>query len=226
MKIAVAIWKCDVKDAVLNRCLRSLVMQTRKPNEVIIVKQTEPGDVQFSRMNNIAIKKTKCDYLMCCAADLIFSKNTFEAIEKQLKKNPKALILTARVDVDSETKKSWKGAPNNGGPNCITLPVKWLKEVGGYDERYTGWGYFDSDMVERAKMGGFEEVWMHEFHKDQGRWIFPNEPVKPFITVLHIRHPTRKSKNDKVIKRNEALLRGPKTLIANKGKKWGVPWKK
>ena len=47
-------------------------------------------------------------------------------------------------------------------------------EIGGFDERMTGWGRMDIDMMERLKCLGCQEFWgrqfklIHQFHVPQG----------------------------------------------------------
>ena len=218
MKLAIAIWVQDIEDWVLNQCIKSLEKQTRKVDEIILAIQPNKEITEFSRISNIAIKDTKADYIGFIGGDTIFSKDSMEIIEKYLKKEPNSVLTCAREDLTSESDNSkidfveefdkWYKEANHAGPILIMAPTKWYKEVGGFDERYLGWGCFDSDIVKRAIKDGLKQVWVNE----RG------------VKMIHIWHPTRKSKNPEIVKRNESIYAKGKEVKVNKGKEWGKAW--
>ena len=56
------------------------------------------------------------------------------------------------------------GRPYHSAPGSFQgFNVEWLKEVGGYDEFYIGWGSFDDDIKERAIRSGLVPIWIDNF---------------------------------------------------------------
>lgn len=220
MKLAIVIWVQDIKDWVLQQCINSLKSQTRKVDEIILAKQPKGKVTEFSRMSNIALRKTKSNYIGFIGGDTIFSKNSMEVIEQYFKEEPNSILTCARIDLSEESNDpkidfvkdfdKWNRKPNHAGPILIMAPTKWYKKVGGFDERYIGWGSFDSDVVKRAKMDGLNQGWI----ENKG------------MSMLHIWHPERKSKDLGTIKRNEDIYYRVKDIKVNTNRKWGKPWKK
>lgn len=220
MKLAIVIWVQDIEGWVLNRCISSLENQSRPVDEIILAIQPKGDITEFSRISNIAIKDTRADYIGFIGGDTLFSENSMEVIEKQFQKEPNCVLTCARVDMTEKSNnskidfvkdfKKWESRVNHAGPILIMAPTKWYRKVGGFDERYLGWGSFDSDIVKRATMDGLPQVWINE----KG------------MTMLHIWHPQRKSKNPEIIKRNEKIYNNIKKVKVNVGKEWGVQWKK
>ena len=97
---------------------------------------------------------------MCARLDLGVTSNTSEA---------------EFIDI-TKFNEQWKsngGNPRHTAPGSFQgLPVQWMKDVGGFDEFFEGWGFFDMDIKERALNDGFREVWinslrvkfMHVYH--------------------------------------------------------------
>jgi hypothetical protein len=223
MKIASVLLVCNAKEWRVKKALKSRQEQIRKPDEIQIIRQKE-GEINFARMCNIAIKKTKCDYICFSGVDEIVSPNAFQVVEHYFNKNPNSLLMCARIDLPEESNhhridfvknfNKWaKGKPNHAAPGSFQcLPVKWLKKVRGFDERYRGWGYYDCEIVKRAEMDKIEAVWLHDSN--------------PSMILLHIWHPERKGKVSELIDRNRKLYEQKQELVANKGKRWGEEWGK
>jgi len=222
MKIASVLLVRDAKPWRINQAVESRHQQTRKPDENMLNIQ-EKGPIHFARLCNQAIKETECEFICFSGVDEILSPNAFEVVEKHFEKNPKSILMCARIDLDEESNnpkidfvkdfKKWaKKKSDHAAPGSFQcLPVKWLKKVGGFDERYVGWGYYDCEIVKRAAMDGLEEVWLHD--------------SDPSMTICHIWHPERKGRTSEFVTKNEKLFREKIELVVNKGKKWGQKWK-
>jgi len=219
MKIAVMIPTTkEIKPHILKDSLGLWETQDRKPDEIIVVDWDTLSNKEpcFSeaRCCNVAINRTKCDYLAFTNVDIRPNHNVIAIIEEVLNKRPIEILQCARIDlpdgsdaegIDWQNKEvfdSWakrgKGHPAPGSLQVI--PVYWLRKVNGFDERYYGWGYYDCEIIRRAAMDGLDTEW-----------------IDNSTTILHVPHELRRNNE----KENQALFNGPMELIANKGKEWG-----
>ena len=92
---------------------------------------------------------------------------------------------------------------------CHGVRTEWLKETGGHDERYIGWGYEDKDLALRAKSAGFKMVW-----------------IDNQTSMIHLPHPRNKNYfSNKHISANKNLFESKRLKVpsikVNIGKKWG-----
>lgn len=192
--------------------------QTRPPDEVIVVDWDKLLDKEevFSeaRCNNVAVKKTKCDYLIFTNVDIRPDRKCIQVVEETLEKKPNQILMCARLDLPEDSFKpgidwdkefdGWaKRGHSHPAPGSIqVISVDWLKKVGGYDERYIGWGYYDCEILNRASMDGIESEW-----------------IDSRTVILHLGHP--KLPHRSYEKRNLDLYQEKVELNVNKDKEWG-----
>ena len=112
------------------------------------------GKTEWNRSDavNHGLRKVQTRYLLVSDADLIFEKNYLSEALKILSRSPRALVVSAMLDLP-------RGAsPTEGGSSLSTprlrqpfhrsiiaaslLPVLWIK---GYDPAYRLWGKEDDD---------------------------------------------------------------------------------
>ena len=119
-----------------------------------------------ARMANIATKHTSCDYLITTDIDVVFTRNAIELAEREFEKGnfvmcrrkdlsegltpyfEKSISMINQVDLiydltDIELRK--------GHGSFQGTKVSWLREEGGYDENFKGWGFYDMEIEWRAK---------------------------------------------------------------------------
>ncbi len=158
-----------------------------------------------ARMANKAIQETTADYIVFTDADVLPSNNAYKEVEIAFNENPKQTVMCARLDLPKETNNEkinfvklfdplWQqngGIADHRAPGSFQgFPVSWLKEVGGYDEHFIGWGYYDCDIYNRALDAGLPETWL----ETKG------------VRLMHIHHEFRPYRNDKkAIAKNEQI---------------------
>ena len=219
---------CDPKPSeviVVDFGSRIPVNSIAKRFKFVRVIRTENDVKKFhkARALNIGIKAAKTKFICVTDVDQIFQKNFFGVLNHTLEKNNKCFVKcityflnTANVlpdrpqDIMMEYFRLLKHAKKFGRKpfgegNCNGVSRSWAVRVRGYDERYIGWGYEDSNFYKRARMDGFGTIWLknttmiHMFHKRN-----PNYFHMPSI---------RKSL--------KMFTDTPQPLIANEEKEWG-----
>jgi len=193
--------------------------QQRIPDGVIVTDfDTFSGDTNVfspSRSRNVAIKQTTADYLVFTDADIRPQHNLLQVVEDTLTQNPNSLLMCMRydlppdsnvpgIDYDKDFDKWARRGETHAAPGSLqVISVDWLKKVGGFDERYTGWGYFDCEILRRSSMDCVEQ-----------RWI---EGKTSILHVYHEIYPYRQARE----RENRALYDKGIELVANQGKEWG-----
>lgn len=196
MKIAVTIFIKDGEAWRLRNVLHALSIQSRMPDEVIIVDfgsseencekykfemvvglqkgltaeyiRVEENTEVFhpARMANIATENTDCDYIITTDIDVVFTKNALELAEKEFSKGN--FIMCRRKDLPEGLTPYYKKSVDitdqtdliydltdvelrKGHGSFQGTRVSWLRESGGYDENFKGWGFYDMEIEWRAK---------------------------------------------------------------------------
>jgi len=169
-----------------------------------VTRDTEPW--REGRALNIGIKHTETPYLFTTNADLIFAPNFVSLVLGALRQDPNAFVLCQnRIELDK--------AGNDAGlsdncyyGSCMGAPKDWWLKVGGYDERYSVWGYVDIDVAFRAKTDG-------------RRW----HDISGDAKIRHQYHKHIRFDRDGVqaaIKHNRDIFYGTRGVVRNDGH-WG-----
>jgi len=203
------------------KCLESLLNQTHPCNVTIvdfgssednlvwerelfsevnfIEAKTDLEHYSSSRALNIGIKRVETPFTLITDIDLIFSSNFAEEVTKAL--GDKTAVLCQRVDLDKDGNEIRLHSIGAYGA-CFALSTAWLKEVRGFDEKFTYWGREDDDLFDRIKQAGFETVWLDT----------------DVVSIKHQWHPTSSMQ---ALEKNMEYYRIPnKPLIRNDGG-WG-----
>jgi hypothetical protein len=96
-----------------------------------------------------------------------------------------------------------------GEGNCNAVLTTWAKNVRGYDERYIGWGYEDSNFAKRAILAGLQMDWI--------------DLEKGETTMVHLPHERQPEyfKEDIINKNYQLFKNTDNPIIANKNIQWG-----
>jgi cytidyltransferase-like protein len=146
---------------------------------------TKTGSVWcISRARNIGIRAAKGEFTMVTDMDVIFAPNFIETVFSHM---AEGAIVHCRI---GDIPEGYKGALDNFNalagvsslrPNwcfggCQIVSRAWATGVGGYDERFEGWGAEDNDFMERAIQSGKKDVWIenetayfHQWHNQGNR---------------------------------------------------------
>ncbi len=176
----------------------------------------EAGIFNESRSKNIGIKHAKGKTIICTNADIIFPRNLLKDFYNLYKKNGNNFLYQIRrfdipenYDLEQFVKVLEKRLINNQrfllqdqsacGDFQATSKEKWY-QVTGYDERMSGWGGMDLDLVDRM-----EKIDTKQY------WIDPE-----VLAIYHTYHPTKAPAKTVI---NLELKRIPKKPKANET--WG-----
>ena len=187
--------------------------------KLVEVKRKGKETFHPARLFNIAIRQTTCDYIVFIGADEIPSDNAFSVLEHAINNWPKGIWMSNRIDLPEESNnpeidplgnfEEWaqKGKKDIWAPGSFQgISVSWLRDVGGFDERITGWGFYDSDIISRGLKAGLKEYYLQDR-----------------MSVLHIWHPDYGGhyKYSEIISRNKKLRDEQTDITVNKGLDWG-----
>lgn len=175
---------------------------------------------------NVGIKMASGDVVVTVDADTYLHPRTIEVCDELLKRNRCHIRIRTRMmpydpfhrifqieDEEEYVKRSSEGkwAP---GPGCVIASMMdAMEEIGGWDERFYGYGPVVLDVCARLRQAGYKER------------ILPNSYKKHHICCMHQHHERiRDQKMSPIRKRNikyyeETLTkkRGPKRNM----KGWG-----
>jgi predicted glycosyltransferase involved in capsule biosynthesis len=172
--------------------------------------------LNLSHAKNIALKKIKTKYVFFTDTDIIHDKNYISQSIKELKKKPLQIIISVCLDLNknikdysdyNELRKKSKCRTINNYPSPgIQFSFTYFyKKIRGWDEKYTGWGAQDCDMLKRFELLGLKITSRGEKHPYYHQW-----------------HPINKNKGKhfKIFKRNHIYLAINNSIKRNKNG-WG-----
>ncbi len=207
------------------------------------------------KANNLALRRTSDEsrYILFMDADMIYRSDFLAAaVAAQDQFNDRAFVICRSRPLNRnwntpqrfkpenvardfplifEKSTKWSSTGANGA--CQMATRQWWFEVQGYDERMSGWGAMDGDMLNRAVRSGLEKVWIHEWEYKPGyipdgnynpdKLLELNEEVKAAVTtrMAHQWHKVQKSLNADSWHRNHRLKRD-KGYVRNDPKTWGT----
>ena len=186
---------------------KSVIEQTGRGDLIRFIEITKDTELFHpARIANVAIEKTTSDIICFADADALPGRNSYRIVEEVFTERPYSIVMCERLDLPPESNspeidfvkdfdywchenKKVKNHPAPGSFQC--LPVVWLKDVGGFNEKLIGWGGYDVDIQRRARRSGFKEVWL----KSLG------------MKLLHIWHPEREYRGNSNIAENARIVR-------------------
>lgn len=153
-----------------------------------------PLGLKFNKciLNNVGIRKSQTKYVMTTDADMFFSSQFINTLYNVIGENifieSRTLywkfsitdkIYSGKLDPFNDIDKCKIGRIKNrttpGGCQCADVD-SWNK-VRGYDERYSGWGSEDSDLLLRMQIAGLKVVWLGESREEI--MVFHQDHLKP-----------------------------------------------
>jgi glycosyltransferase involved in cell wall biosynthesis len=133
----------------------------------------ENGIWNLPRARNIGIRRAKGKLIITMDGDMILSKNVLKKVYEDFYKRKKSVLYQIpRREITKN--KAINAHPPGPFPGCFQDSDRknWFK-VRGFDERMTGYGYEDGDLVMRMKRIGVEQYWMpstlkiyHQYHEE------------------------------------------------------------
>lgn len=174
------------------------------------------------RTANVGVKQSKGDILIFNHTDIFpMHKYTLRMMHDQHKKfnednsnNREMLYLTSATLTNEASKLEDLLIPqcNGESPWASAISRKLYYKVGGFDERFIGYGHEDADMGWRLKYGA----------KDLG-WTFIHDPKIVFVHLqqsnMIMYPPTCTPKNSDVV--NENIVYRHRWVV-NTEKEWGI----
>jgi len=159
---------------------------------------------------NLGIDAVKTEFTCLTDIDQIFQPNFFNILSNASNKNvfvkcktyfakkppsfPPHQINNMKYHMYLNwVKKNPQREPHGEGC-CQCFSTDKLRQIGGHDERYDGWGYEDKDLELRARALGLSIVW-----------------VDTLTSMIHLPHDRNKNYF------NHALIRKNKQLFESKG---------
>ncbi|MDP3066236.1 MAG: galactosyltransferase-related protein [Methanobacteriaceae archaeon] len=167
------------------------------PKGEIIVGEDSPGNSSFNRSRaiNSGVKKSSNDIIMIHDVDIILPKENVKQGINSLKTYPMIfpfwhfwhlpktlshkIIAGMKFDyhklLEYNLQEVHPGGTNGGGAQIIMKDA--FNSIGGYDERFVGWGW--EDVLFNFKM---KEKYKPDGESDWGKWL-PNK------NLFHLWHP-------------------------------------
>jgi predicted glycosyltransferase involved in capsule biosynthesis len=179
-----------------------------------------------ARALNIGLKRVQTKYVCMTDADVLFQSNFFDVVKTKLEKrntlvmckSDHVLQLPAWITVENVVEKycelltfartTWKIKVGEGC--CQALLTDQLKNVGGYDEKYIGWGYEDTDLIRRLTVLNYPTEYIHDV---TSQIHLPHSRGGEYYANVH------SSNNKKMLQTKDYK----NNVIANIGVNWGEP---
>ena len=187
--------KCHRRAAILNRGIEQC------DGKYILF--TDCDSLAMHNLIEIHRRNAKPDKMLCGGYVRLSQKVTESLSEKDIHTGAFEKLFTKKLRKSAlrkHIKAQWqilirrRRRPHNMGLN-YSVSTKQLYKINGYDEYFTGWGSADGDVRERLRMIGVTPVSLY------------NTAI-----VLHMWHPTEKTKFDKEnLKRNKKYAQQIKT---------------
>jgi len=177
------------RHALLKRCLQSVLAQTHKDYEVIVVDYgaeppiAVPESVRLIRWEpdggwcnpiatNIGVAHASGEWLVILNADIIMADDLLAIAHRWMERQGDCQLYWDRLDLAEDGE---SGVPHGSYPHGDFLCVRRARymNAGGYDERMTGWGAYDTDLAWRLGQLGCRELWgdgdkvFHQYHEPQ-----------------------------------------------------------
>jgi len=165
------------------------------------------------KAKNIALKISRNPIIIISDPEVYHISPCITKMREMLQKNPKQFIvpgsmylsknINQTVELFFLNKKVFSFIPHSMAPYIGGVMRQELFDIGGWDERFKYWGNDDNDLMHRLRLNGCEHVVVDE------------------LEALHQWHP--RPPKEAIGDANESLLyEKNKSMIANKGRAWGV----
>lgn len=149
------------------------------PNLVHTIRVTRDVAIfHKARALNIGLRAAQTKYVCLTDADQVYQTDLFKIVydkacslndlvmckTKLLHDKPGWFTLdTVRTRYNDLVRYASETYPRMVGEGCCQcLETKFMVDLGGYDERYVGWGYEDTDFICRARRRGKTPWYIHE----------------------------------------------------------------
>jgi len=176
---------------------------------------------QKTRAINIVLKPCQTDYFMVADMDMLFHPEAIHKILTLIKPDEAIYFKVGILSEEESAVDKYFSAytvnfyTNEEATGITLFPTKLLREIGGFDEFYHGWGAEDTDVHVRLRNAGIpmhfydeETLLLHQWHPKHYRSV---ESTFPF-------HDTLEQINHQYIKLSRKLNKQQ----ANKESSWGV----
>ncbi|MHA1360872.1 MAG: glycosyltransferase family 2 protein [Candidatus Helarchaeota archaeon] len=155
-----------------------------------------------SKAKNVAVRLADNEIIVINEPEVLQLDDCITRLKKELEKNPRQFAVPGTLYNDTGLHGNPTRMENSQAPFVAMVYKKELEAVGGWDERFKYWGNDDNDLMHRLTLNGCE-------HK-----------VYSQLQIHHRWHerPPKHALGDY----NESLLyEKNKSIVANKGKRWG-----
>ena len=170
-------------------CLDSVLDQTFEDYEVIVVDYgadpplSVPDGVRLIRCEpeggwsnpiatNTGVAHARGERLVIMNADIIISVDMLARVHDKMQKHGDCQLSWERFDLDPDGVSGRRHPAANRG-DFLCIDRQRYMDAGGYDERMSGWGAYDTDLNWRLKQLGCREVRgmeppiLHQWHEPQ-----------------------------------------------------------
>ena len=138
--------------------------------------------------NNIGLKKVSTKYVLFSDVDMIYKPNFIETVLKMLEREKAIVTCKCSYLSKNETRGlimpiDWKtykpvidqvsGETAVGA--CLAMNTEWMQSIGGFDEKFSGWGREDVDVLCRAKSAKLCQIGIEESTSFFHQWHLPSD---------------------------------------------------
>jgi hypothetical protein len=196
---------------------------------IMVGDRTQPWNKPLALNIGIRATRPELPFLMTMDADMILAPNFLAVVLDRLQTEPPALVLCRIADLPQHASlpsncetlmESFERfhamtrlRPCTGTGGIQAARRSFFFDIRGYDEDLLWWGAMDGDMVNRARLAGFEIEWiesrtamLHQWHQRK-------------YTVLTDRKDIGQAKQAWL--RNHALVRSRATILQRNPNSWG-----
>lgn len=166
--------------------------------------------------SNIGLRSVSTKYVLFSDVDMIYAPNFTKVIVEELDKGQRIVTCNCFYLSKEETAKlimpiDWRNyrpsiyqtSGETAVGACLAMTTAWVKDVGGFDEQYLGWGREDYDLLCRAKLAGLTHTWItssttfyHQWH-ERSDWKMDEDAVRK-----NVRHFDEFTTEKQLISRN------------------------
>lgn len=151
----------------------------------------EPSEFSHSHSKNIAFKLATGDIVCNVDADNFIGTNFYNYLEEVFDSNANRFICSTSRTFNSLSRNNWITGSSDALGRIVVRKKDFL-EVGGYDETFTGYGFEDSDLINRLEMKGLERVVLTDpkflkvlKHDDSLRLQCPQKNVDIYVNQIN-----------------------------------------
>lgn len=174
----------------------------------VVEADPDPKFFCLARARNIGAKAAapESEILVFTDADMALRHDILTRTAYALEQKPERVVTALALKLDKQGRRI--GIEPRGFGGFLAVSRERFFAIGGYDEKYVGWGAEDNDMVDRLVWSGLDHY---------------NLSVEEGVAVVHAWHPqaVRTDDHRERVVANRWHYAHTETIVRNERREWG-----